>query len=154
MEVYSYAGFWKRLMAAILDLLFVVVIGGPVSIVLGLLLGAVTGTITGLQDNNAFLPAFMSAVIFFIVGVFLVLRFLYFAIMESSPYQATFGKKLIGIKVTDMYGRRISFPRAALRNLAKILSSMVYYLGYLMIGFTRKKQGLHDLIAGCLVVDG
>lgn len=140
-------------MAAILDILFVAVVGGPVSIVLGLLLGAAIGTIEGLQDNNAFLPAFMSAMIFFIAGTFLVLRFLYFAIMESSPYQATFGKKLIGIKVTDMYGRRISFRRAALRNLAKVLSSMVYYLGYLMIGFTRKKQGLHDLIAGCLVVD-
>lgn len=153
MEIDSYAGFWKRLMAAILDVLFVVVIGGPVSIILGLLLGAATGTIAGMQDNNAFLPAFLSAVVFFIVGIFLLLRFLYFAIMESSSHQATFGKKLIGIKVTDMYGRRISFWRAALRNLAKLLSSMVYYLGYLMIGFTRKKQGLHDLIAGCLVVE-
>lgn len=140
-------------MASIFDCLFVVLVIGPVSIILGVILGSVTGSITGLQDNNAFLPALVSAVFFFIAGIFLLLRLLYFTIMESSSYQATFGKKLMNIKVTDMDGRKISFWRSVLRNLAKILSSMVYYLGYLMIGLTRKKQGLHDMIAGCLVVD-
>ncbi len=63
-------------------------------------------------------------------------------------------KVLVGIRVTDMYGNRVSFWRATLRHFSKILSAMVYYLGYLMIGFTEKKQGLHDIIAGCLVITG
>lgn len=91
--------------------------------------------------------------LFFITAIFLLIRWLYFAIMESSSYQATFGKQLLEIKVTDMDGNRISFWRATLRYFAKILSGMIFYLGYLMIGFTEKKQGLHDMIAGTLVIN-
>jgi uncharacterized RDD family membrane protein YckC len=149
----QYAGFWKRFLAAIFDTFLVAVVGGPISVILGVILGSVAGSFVGILGNDYFFPALFSTVFFFIAGIFLVLRWLYFAIMESSSHQATFGKELMGIRVTDMNGRRISFWRATLRHFAKILSAMVYYLGYLMIGFTRKKQGLHDLISGCLVIN-
>jgi uncharacterized RDD family membrane protein YckC len=76
---------------------------------------------------------------------------LYFAKLESSARQATIGKRALGIAVTDLAGRRISFGRATGRYFAKFLSS-VAAIGFLMAGFTARKQALHDMIAGCLVV--
>lgn len=148
-----YAGFWKRFIAAIFDTVIVAVIGGIIAIFLGAVLGGITGSVVGIFAREGFLPAFFSTLFFFITIIYLLIRWLYFAIMESSSYQATFGKQLLEIKVTDMDGNRISFWRATLRHFAKILSAMIFYLGYLMIAFTDKKQGLHDIIAGCLVVD-
>ena len=72
---------------------------------------------------------------------------LYWALMESSAWQATLGKKLFGLKVTDLQGRRISFARASGRYFGKIV-----FVGFIMVAFTEKKQALHDMIAGCLVV--
>ena len=76
---------------------------------------------------------------------------LYEAFMESSSYQATLGKMIFGMKVTDLNGNRISFERATGRHFAKILSSILG-IGYIMVGFTERKQGLHDLLAGTLVL--
>ena len=76
---------------------------------------------------------------------------LYEAFMESSSYQATLGKMIFGMKVTDLNGNRISFERATGRHFAKWLSAMVLFIGYIMVGFTERKQGLHDLLAGTLV---
>ncbi|WP_292464780.1 RDD family protein [Methanolobus sp.] len=151
MPAHQYAGFWKRLLAAIFDTFLVTVVGGPISIILGVIVGSSIGSIVGLLGKDSFFPALLSTAFFFIGGIFLILRWLYFAIMESSSHQATFGKKLAGIKVTDMDGRKISFWRATLRHFAKILSAMVYYLGYLMIGFTEKKAGAarHDSWLPC-----
>ncbi|MGA9497765.1 MAG: RDD family protein, partial [Terriglobales bacterium] len=76
---------------------------------------------------------------------------LYEAFMESSSYQATLGKMIFGMKVTDLYGNRISFGRATGRHFAKWLSGMILGIGYIMVAFTERKQGLHDLLAGTLV---
>ena len=77
---------------------------------------------------------------------------LYFALMESSASQATIGKTACGLRVTDESGRRISFGRATGRYFAKIVSALIFLIGFMMVGWTRRKQGLHDLIAGTLVV--
>ena len=77
---------------------------------------------------------------------------LYFPVMESSGRQATFGKQICGLAVTDTHGRRISFGRAVGRYLAKILSALLLCIGFLMVAFTHRKRGLHDVIAGTLVV--
>jgi len=76
----------------------------------------------------------------------------YYSIMESSKYQATLGKIVMGIKVVDQYGQRISLPKAILRNLSKILSALLLGIGYIMIIFDERKQGLHDKIADTFVV--
>jgi uncharacterized RDD family membrane protein YckC len=82
----------------------------------------------------------------------IVVSWLYFAKMESSEKQATIGKKAMGIYVTDVNGQRLTFGRATGRFFAKIISSMVpLYIGFIMAGFTQKKQALHDMIAGTLV---
>lgn len=82
----------------------------------------------------------------------LIVVWLYFAVMESSESQATLGKHVCGLAVTDTHGRRISFGRASGRYLGKFLSSLILGIGYLMVAFTSRKQGLHDLIAGTLVI--
>jgi uncharacterized RDD family membrane protein YckC len=77
---------------------------------------------------------------------------LYEALMTSSSKQGTLGKMAFGMKVTDMSGARISFGRSTGRFFAKILSGMILNIGYIMAGFTDRKQALHDMIAGTLVV--
>ena len=81
-----------------------------------------------------------------------VIQVLYFSLMESSKSQATVGKIALGLKVTDADGNKLDFGKALLRNLGKIVSSMILGIGYIMAGFTEKKQALHDMIASTLVV--
>jgi uncharacterized RDD family membrane protein YckC len=84
--------------------------------------------------------------------VIVVLTWLYYALLESSPHQATIGKLAVGIKVTDENGNRVTLLRASGRHFAKIISAMILMIGFIMAGFTEKKQALHDMIANCLVI--
>ena len=81
------------------------------------------------------------------------MMWIYCVAFESSSRQATPGKMALGIKVTDLNGRRIGFGKATGRSLGKIVSGVIFYIGFIMIAFTEKKQGLHDKMAGCLVVN-
>lgn len=82
----------------------------------------------------------------------IVVVWLYFALMESSENQATIGKAAVSIKVTDMHGNRIGFGKATGRYFGKILSTLILFIGFIMIGFNDKRQALHDQMAGTLVV--
>ena len=75
---------------------------------------------------------------------------LYYTFFEASSWQATPGKRILKIYVTDLNGQRITFQRALIRNLARQISG-IFFIGYLMAGFTEKKQALHDIIASSLV---
>jgi uncharacterized RDD family membrane protein YckC len=101
-------------------------------------------------------PVFPLMFVFFLTVSFaaiFVLGWLYYASMESSAYQGTLGKMALGLIVTDMQGRRISFGRASGRFFAKLLTGLIpFFVGYIMAGFTEKKQALHDIIASCLVL--
>jgi uncharacterized RDD family membrane protein YckC len=140
----GYGGFWIRVVAALIDAIILRVVVTPVSMIFGGL--GMAGMMTGLPHTGLALLG---------SGVTLILLFfgtwLYEALMESSSYQATLGKMIFGMKVTDLNGNRISFGRATGRHFAKFLSAMVLGIGYIMVGFTERKQGLHDLLAGTLV---
>jgi len=84
--------------------------------------------------------------------VSLVIGWIYSAGLESSVKQATLGKMALGMRVTDLAGRRISFGRATGRHFAKILSVLILGIGFLMVAFSEKKQGLHDKVAETLVM--
>ena len=84
--------------------------------------------------------------------ILLVLTWLYFAGLESSAWQATLGKRAARLQVTDRMGRRLSFGRATGRFFAKVISTIPLLIGYLVAAFTPRKQALHDLIAGTVVV--
>jgi uncharacterized RDD family membrane protein YckC len=109
----------------------------------------VIGFIIGLMFAGSFESELS---ILFLVPVILILDWLYFALMESSSKRATLGKMALGIIVTDLEGKRISFGRATGRFFSKILSGIIIYIGFIMVPFTDKKQGLHDMIAGTLVI--
>jgi len=149
-----YAGFWLRFVAYLIDGVVLVI---P-AIVAGLVAFAIFGTSFRAFANSSDEPdpATLAVVIavFFGFLIFLVVgQWLYFAWMESSEKQATLGKSALGLIVTDMEGHRVSFGRATGRFFAKIITGFVpLYIGFIMAGFTAKKQALHDMIASCLVV--
>mgnify|MGYP003978724497 CR=1 FL=1 len=82
----------------------------------------------------------------------LLFSWLYFALFQSSPWMTTVGGKALGVVIVDYGGNRISFARATGRYFATFISAFILLFGYLMIGWTRRKQGLHDFIANTLVV--
>lgn len=87
-------------------------------------------------------------------GVSLLVTWLYYALCESSSWQGTVGKKVCGLRVTDMNGSQINFGKATGRHFGKILSGLILGIGFIMIAFTEQKQGLHDIMAGTLVLRG
>jgi uncharacterized RDD family membrane protein YckC/type II secretory pathway pseudopilin PulG len=137
-----YAGFWARWAALFID-----------SIVLGIItiIGAIAFAVLGFaggQEDGALIAGVAGYYIISIVG-----SWLYFALMESSSYQGTLGKRAVGAMVTDEAGQRISFGRATGRFFGKILSQLTLGIGFLMAAFTAQKRGLHDFVAGTLVVN-
>lgn len=149
----QYAGFWKRFLAYIIDAILLSIVYFVVLVpVIGLFgLGAMTHA----EDPSAAEGVIMAAVgaYFLVVVLIMIAGWLYFALMESSSKQATLGKLALSIKVTDVNGNRISFAKATGRYFGKIVSGMILYIGFFMAGFTEKKQALHDIMAGCLVVN-
>jgi uncharacterized RDD family membrane protein YckC len=141
-----YAGFWLRAAAYLLDS---IVLGFAVGI---FILGPLMQRAGISPDNPWVLFTGTSRQIIAINLLANMASWLYWALLESSPWQATLGKKLLGLAVTDLAGRRISFARATGRYFGKIISGLIVFIGFAMAGFTEKKQALHDMIAGCLVV--
>lgn len=155
----SYAGFWKRFGAYVLDAL---VLWIP-NMLLSNLLGATQAAETYMHakaaagtDPTLMLQAFDTYVTALGPAMLAqtVLAWLYFAACESSPWQATLGKLALGIRVTDLQGQRIGFLRATGRYFGKLLSAFMLCIGFLMIAWTQRKQGLHDMLAQTLVVNG
>lgn len=144
----EYAGFWKRFAATLIDGF---IMGGPF-----FMIGFVAAVVTELMGTPMYVAgrATALAVIFnMILSIWAILLvWLYSAFMESSAKQATLGKMALGIKVTDHAGKRITFAKATGRFFGKFLSGITLGIGYFMAAFTQKKQALHDMIAGTLVV--
>lgn len=131
-----YAGFWRRFLAIIIDGIILGIAGNILNY-------GVIGVVFGLRG-------FAEDGVYELVGV--VIAWLYFTLMEASSNQGTLGKMALGIVVTDLDGKRISWGRANARFWSKIISYVILLIGFIMAGFTEKKQGLHDMIAGTLVV--
>jgi uncharacterized RDD family membrane protein YckC len=152
-----YAGFWLRFLAYIVDHIILGIFEVPILIGLGMMmgLGAAIGSLPrhgGDPFENGLPPVFFGFMsMFFLVTLFA--GWLYYALLESSEWQATAGKKILGIYVTDMNGARVSFARASGRHFAKIVSGLIPLgIGYILAGFTEKKQAVHDMLASCLVL--
>ncbi|HDR88342.1 MAG TPA: RDD family protein [Bacteroidetes bacterium] len=150
-----YAGFWLRFVAYLIDYLLLEIVGFIISIPF---IGAIIFSAFTIADSDSFnektvfgIAGILGAV-FMLVIITILLGWLYFALMESSKNQGTLGKMALGLKVTDMKGQRISFGRATGRYFGKIISGMIFMIGYILAGLTEKKQALHDMMAGCLVV--
>ena len=157
-----YAGFWARFVAMVVDGLILAI---PFWFVVVAFIVTMFGGFgmmlhrfpQGSQppDPREVMTLLAPFFLAFFLGwlVFLILQWLYFAGMESSARQATFGKSVMSLRVTNYDGQRISFGHATGRFFAKVVSGLIpFAIGYIMAGFTAKKQALHDLIAGTLVL--
>jgi uncharacterized RDD family membrane protein YckC len=157
-----YAGFLLRFVAHLIDRLimgfvtFVVIV--PVLAIFGISFFGMR-SMNEWQNMDDLDPGTEIAMVIAFIGAYaslflisIALNWLYYSLMESSQRQATVGKLALGIKVTDMNGNRISFLNATGRYFGKIISGAIFMIGYIMIIFTEKKQGLHDIMAGTLVV--
>jgi uncharacterized RDD family membrane protein YckC len=126
----NYGGFWIRFLAYVVDSLIV----GIAFFLIVMLLG-----VMGLELFGAEL-------------IFLLLGILYWAFMQSSARQATYGKSLVGLRVIGLAGERITVGRALAREVAKIVSTLTLLIGYIIAAFTKRKQALHDFVASTYVV--
>ena len=145
-SVVEHGGFWRRFAAIFIDGIILAIGGTILGAIFGAMIGAFLGAMgTDMDTIRAIAGAFGSI-------LHIVLNWLYFTLLESSSKQATLGKMALRIVVTDLNGNRISFGRANGRYWAKIISSLILLIGFIMAGFTKKKQALHDIIAGTLVV--
>ena len=155
----TYAGFWLRFVASVIDGL---IVSAAVIVVAAIAIGflgtegireALDQTGRGMNQPNPVFPWGLVVAILVLMIVSLLAQWLYFAGMESSQYQGTLGKMALGLVVTDMNGQPISFARASGRFFSKLITGLVpFAIGYIMAGFTEKKQALHDMIASCLVL--
>ena len=125
-----YAGFWIRLLAYILDAIVLGAITYPLIRVLSSM---------GIGDSSSNILS-------------IAISWMYFAVFESSEWMASPGKKVLGLIVTDEQGMKISIGRATRRYLAKIVSGLILGIGFIMVAFTARKQGLHDKIFHTLVL--
>jgi uncharacterized RDD family membrane protein YckC len=155
----NYAGLGRRFFAFIIDAIMLLIFITIAASFFGLVQGikyfyyltvqrAPVAALTDAGTSEAALTPIIAA-----LGVlFIIVPWLYFAGFECSRGQATPGKTLFRIVVTDTDGNRISFSRATLRHFGKFISTIIIFIGFIMIGFTKTRQGLHDKIAGCLVL--
>lgn len=152
-----YAGFWLRVVAAIIDNL---ILGVPMTFLFLLLFaGTFPMLMRGAQGNPmgtmmVFLPRFATLGVIWLIG-----RWLYWSLMEASEWQATLGKKALGLYVTDLEGKRTTFGRTSARfwagrgiSIVPYLGGLYYLIDCIVVAFTEQKQAIHDSIANCLVL--
>jgi uncharacterized RDD family membrane protein YckC len=132
----NYAGFWIRVGAAFIDALLVIALQVVFAII-------IIGTPNIMLAGTSILLTLVN----YIAG------FLYQTLMDSSKYQGTLGKMAVGIKITGLNGERISYGKAVGRYFAKLLASIIFGIGLLMVAFDKKKQGLHDKMVKTYVVE-
>jgi len=143
---FNHGGFWLRLAAAIIDTIItqlgLMIIGVVIGIFVGIFMGAAGSPMGDIE--------MVAGGVGYAIGI--IGQWLYFTIFEISGWMATPGKKILGLQVTDLNGQQIGFGRANGRYWGKIVSALILMIGFIMIAFTDKKQGLHDIMAGTLVI--
>jgi uncharacterized RDD family membrane protein YckC len=132
----AYGGFWIRVVAYIIDAILLGIVGSVIWSIFGF-----SWVATDLEHYDPTINL-----------VSLVISWLYFALLESSPRGATVGKMAMGLRVVTGSGQRLSFLNATGRYFAKFLSAIILGIGFIMIAFTDRKRGLHDMIADTLVI--
>jgi uncharacterized RDD family membrane protein YckC len=148
-----YGGFWIRFLAHLIDHVILGAVAAPLFFIM--VLPAIIRIARQAEQDQEPSPEMIVAIVssaFVYIALAFVGQWLYEALLTSSSWQATIGKRVLRLNVVDEAGKRIGFGRAAGRFFAKILSSMFFCIGFIMIGFTERKRGLHDMLAGTVVM--
>ena len=164
----NYAGFWKRFVAYLIDEIIISIVGTILIIPLLIIIFVIawhdndyekyvfaSRTYEDFIQDLVYSPEFYLIVLLAIVYSLMmtVIKWLYHALMESGVKQATIGKIILSLKVTDKESNRIGFSRATGRHFGKIISGLIFSIGFIIAAFTERKQALHDMLSGCLVLD-
>jgi uncharacterized RDD family membrane protein YckC len=149
-----YGGFWMRFLAHLIDHVILGAVAAPLFFIM--VLPAIIRIAHEAEQNQEqpspeLIVTILSSVFVYVALAF-VGQWLYEALLTSSSWQGTIGKRVLRLKVVDEGGNRIGFGRATGRFFAKILSSMFFCIGFIMIGFTERKRGLHDMLASTVVM--
>lgn len=155
-----YAGFWLRFVAYLID---GVILGAATMVLIIPFFFLIGGAAwlealprrrtEGIEGFNPAQFGGLLALILLLASISALVHWLYFAYLESGEKQATWGKQALGLYVTDLTGNRVTFGRASGRFFAKFITGIIPLgIGYMMAGFTERKQALHDMIANCLVL--
>lgn len=143
---WEYAGFWRRVWAGLIDLAVAIVAAFVLTLVVDSVF-RVAGRYMGMEHESlAYITGF-SFIVFLTVG-----GWLYSALMESSRYRATIGKRLMRLQVVNASGGKLTFGQATARHVMKFLSLFSAGFGFAMAGWTKRRQALHDLPTDCLVI--
>jgi len=158
-EIGVYAGLGRRFIAWIVDTILILLIGIVVISFFSMANGVKYAYYILVQHapiaqltEAGTLDAAVTPIIAAFGMLVVIIPWIYYAGFESSRSQATPGKLLVKTVVTDLEGNKPTFARVTLRHFAKFISTLIIFIGFLMIGLTKKKQGLHDKISGCLVL--
>ncbi len=140
-----YAGFWLRAVAFLIDTL---ILSFTFALTTSL---SPSPLIIFPEPNSQFWMAIPQLTVAGFLFLFLIM-WLYYAAFEASAWQATPGKRVMKLYVTDLSGHPVTFGRASVRYFGRKISELTFLVGYLLAGFTERKQALHDMISGCLVL--
>lgn len=144
----TYAGFWRRFVGWLIDLLILIILSHWVLLLISKIIK------TPIPDTLSF-SAIFSSLLPIVLTIFIVdfiITALYYSFFESSSLQATVGKHIAGLKITTIDGSRISFGKAFLRRIYSLLSIIPIFIGYVVAGFTARKQTFHDMLAKTVVI--
>jgi uncharacterized RDD family membrane protein YckC len=141
----AFAGFWLRAVAYLIDTILI-------SVVFGLIASFYPSTFIKFPDAASTSLTSLPQLTPIAFAITITVTWFYYTMFEASIWQATPGKRVLRLYVADLNGQRVTFARAAARNFAKMISSLTFLVGYLVAGFTEKKQALHDILASCLVL--
>ena len=148
-----YGGFWIRFLAHLIDHVILGAVAAPLFFIT--VLPSIIRIAHQAERDQEPSPELIIAIVssaFVYIALAFVGQWLYEALLTSSSWQGTIGKRVLHLNVVDEAGNRISFGRSTGRFFAKILSSMFFCIGFIMIGFTERKTGLHDMLAGTKVM--
>jgi len=142
----AYAGFWLRVWAGAIDV--TLEIGGALVLTFAIdLVLRRFGRLLGVSPFVSKVATGMAFILILSVG-----GWLYSAFTESSSWRATVGKRALGLQVVTAEGDRIGFGQATVRHFMKFLSLFFLTIGFMMAGWTKRRQALHDMPTDCLVI--
>ena len=144
----KYAGFWRRFVGWVIDFLIIIILAHWATVLVSSVISTpIPDSLTNLVITSEVLG---TAIVIFVIDFIIIA--LYYCLLEASPLQATIGKYVAGLKITDMNGSRISYGKAFARRVYSLLSIITIFIGYIIAGFTPRKQTIHDMLAKTVVI--